>query len=53
MKQIKNRVIIDIVKYPDIHEHLIKSEAMNFRTIEQQALYYLWRAVKIDENEKK
>ena len=47
------RVIIDITKHPKIHEHLQKSAELNFRTIEQQALYYIWTAVNIEKNGKK
>jgi len=46
-------MIIDITKYPKIYEHLEKSAEMNFRTIEQQALYYIWIALNIEENVKK
>ena len=48
----KNQVIIDIAKHPKIHEHLEKSAELNFRTIEQQALYYLWSALNIENNTK-
>ena len=47
------QVIIDITKHPKIYEHLEKSAEMNFRTIEQQALYYIWIALNIEENVKK
>ena len=49
----KQRVIIDIAKHPKIHEQLEKSAEANFRTIEQQALYYIWSALNIEENGKK
>ena len=46
----KARVIIDIDKYPKIYEHLKESAEMNFRTIEQQALYYIWSALNLEKN---
>jgi len=46
-------MIIDITKYPKIYEHLKNSAETNFRTIEQQALYYIWTALNIEENVKK
>jgi hypothetical protein len=51
--QIENQVIIDIAKHPKIYEHLKKSAEINFRTIEQQALYYIWGALNIEKNGKK
>ena len=52
-RRINKQVIIDITKHPKIYEHLEKSAEMNFRTIEQQALYYIWIALNIEENVKK
>ena len=51
--KIKTRVNIDIAKHPKIYEHLKKSAELNFRTIEQQALYYIWQALNIEKNGKK
>lgn len=51
--KIEKRVIINIAKHPKIYEHLKKSAEVNFRTIEQQALYYIWSALNIEENGKK
>jgi len=48
MKQIS----IDIAKHPKIYEYLEKSAELNFRTMEQQALYYIWTALNIEKNTK-
>lgn len=50
---LNKKITIDIVKHPEIYEHLQKSAEANFRTIEQQALYYIWTALNIEENGKK
>ena len=52
-EETENIVTIDTAKHPTIHEHLKKSAETNFRTIEQQALYYIWTALNIEEKGKK
>ncbi len=52
-EKISKQVTIDIAKTPEIYEHLEKSAEVNFRTIEQQALYYIWTALNIEKNGKK
>ena len=49
----EKRVNIDIAKHPKIYEQLKNSAELNFRTIEQQALYYIWTALNIEKNVKK
>ena len=50
--KIHKRVSIDVAKYPKIYEPLKKSAETNFRTVEQQALFYIWSAVNIEKNGK-
>ena len=41
----KKRVLVNMSKYPDLYDKLIKLSHMNIRSVEQQALYYIMQAV--------
>ena len=41
----KKRLTINMGKYPELYDKLVKLSHVNIRTIEQQALFYIMQAV--------